>query len=64
MVKGKISRLLIRFDQSRELKHVPLFHGTGLLQGNILTGKSMSHGLELSLQQSLHPLSQSKGLLT
>jgi len=63
MVKEKISRLLIRLDQSGELKHVPLFHGTGLLQGNILTGKSMSHGLVLSLQQSLHPPSQYEGLL-
>jgi hypothetical protein len=28
-----------------------------------LTGKSMSHGLELSLQQSLHPLRKYEGLL-
>jgi uncharacterized membrane protein len=62
MLKEKSLHLLIRFAQSREFKHVPLFPGTGLLPGNILTGNSMSHGLEFSWQQSLPPMSLSEGL--
>jgi uncharacterized membrane protein len=62
MLQEKSLHLLIRFAQSRELKHVPLFPGMGLLPGNILTGNLMSHGLELSWQQSLPPLSLSEGL--
>jgi len=62
MLKEKSLHLLIRFAQSRELKHVPLFPWKGLLPENILTGNSMSHGLEHSWQQSLPPMSLSEGL--
>jgi|APFre7841882793_1041355.scaffolds.fasta_scaffold08061_3 uncharacterized membrane protein len=64
MVKEKSLHLLIRFAQSRDLKHVPLFPGMALLPGNILTGNSMSNGLELSWQQALPPLILLEGLFT
>ena len=64
MLKEKSLLLLVKFAQSRDLKHVPLFPVTGLLPGNILTGNSMNHGGEISYATILASAESTRGIGT
>jgi hypothetical protein len=64
MLKEKISPFIDEIRSIEGVEPYALVSLDGIMPGNILTGNLMRHGLKLSLQQSLHPLSQSEGLLT
>jgi hypothetical protein len=54
MLKEKISPFIDEIHSIEGVEVCALVSLDGIMPGNILTGNLMSHGLELSLQQSLY----------
>jgi hypothetical protein len=63
MLKEKIFSFIGKIRSFMRVEACALVSRDMIISGKYLTGNSMSQGLALSWQQSLHPLSLSEGLV-